>query len=65
MLEPVARAIAEKIQAADAISANSVLAAASLVAQAHADVEVPASAGSADRAVSGDDCRERRAQDLG
>ena len=41
VLAPAAQAIQVKVQAPIAISAQSVLAAATLVAQAHADVELP------------------------
>ena len=42
ILAPAARAIIDRIQCPDALAAQSVLAAASLAVQAHADVEIPA-----------------------
>jgi hypothetical protein len=42
ILAPAANAIVDRVQCPDALAAQSVLAAASLAAQAHADVEIPA-----------------------
>ncbi len=42
ILAPAARAIMDRVQCPDALAAQSVLAAASLAVQAHADVEIPA-----------------------
>jgi hypothetical protein len=42
ILAPAAKAIVDRIQCPDALAAQSVLAAASLAVQAHADVEIPA-----------------------